>query len=167
MSAEQEVVRQGKVVTIEYELRLDNGELVDTTEGREPLEYLQGGGEIIPALEEAIEGMAVGEQKRVVLEAQDAFGEYDPRGRLTIPRAQFPPDLDLIPNTELYLRDAEGRPIPAYVVSVTDDEVVLDLNHPLAGERLTFDVTVQHVRDATPEELAHGHAHPRGTAPHG
>ncbi|MDQ7028312.1 MAG: peptidylprolyl isomerase [Ardenticatenia bacterium] len=167
MSTEQQVVRQGKVVTIDYQLRLDSGEVVDTTEGREPLEYLQGGGEIIPALEEAIEGMAVGDHKQVVLEAQDAFGEYDPRGRLTIPRAQFPPDLELIPNTELYLRDTEGHPIPAYIVSVTEENVVLDLNHPLAGERLTFDVTVQHVRDATPEELAHGHVHSRGTSSHG
>ncbi len=159
MSAERQVVRSGKVVTIDYDLRLDSGEVVDTTEGREPLEYLQGGGEIIPALEEAIEGMAVGESKRIVLEAEEAFGEYDPRGRLAIPREQFPPDLDLIPNTELYLRDSAGNPVPAYIVSVTDTEVVLDLNHPLAGERLTFDVTVRNVRDATPEELSHGHAH--------
>lgn len=166
MSDERQVVKGGKVVTIDYDLRLDSGEVVDTTQGREPLEYLQGGGEIIPALEEAIEGMAVGESKRIVLEPEDAFGEYDPRGRLSIPRAQFPPDLDLIPNTELYLRDSAGNPIPAYIVSVTDTEVVLDLNHPLAGERLTFDVTVRGVRDATPEELSHGHAHHGDEPPH-
>jgi FKBP-type peptidyl-prolyl cis-trans isomerase SlyD len=147
------------VVSLDYTLRLDDEEVIDTSEGQEPLEFLQGRGEIIPGLEQALYGMAVGDEKDVVVAPADGYGEQDPDAFEFVERDVFPPDMDLKSGMGLRMRDSSGQALVAYVTEVRPEEVVLDFNHPLAGETLYFSVKIADLRLATSEELAHGHAH--------
>lgn len=165
MAEENHTVRDEMVVSLDYTLRLDDGEVVDTSEDREPLEYIHGKSQIIPGLEEELEGMAVGDEKDVVLEPADAYGDVDPDARQTVPRDAFPEDLDLTRGMPLSMRDRDtGETLQAYVVDIRDDSVLLDFNHPLAGETLHFHVEIDDVRPASDEEIAHGHVHGEGHA---
>lgn len=156
----EEKVRDGLVVGIDYVMTLSDGEVIDTTEGDEPLEILQGAGEVVEGLEKALYGMQVGERKHVVVPPAEGFGEYEEDSEMAMPRSEFPRDFELEEGMEIYVQtDEDAEPIPVYVVNVDRDEVVVDFNHPLAGETLHFDVTVRSLRPATSEELAHGHAH--------
>jgi len=159
----EERVRDGLVVGIDYVMSLESGEVVDTTEGEEPLEILQGAGEVVEGLEKALYGLRVGESKHVVVPPEEGFGEYEEDSEVAMPRSEFPRDFELEEGMEIYMQtDEDDEPVPAYVVSVDRNEVVVDFNHPLAGETLHFDVTVRSLRPATSEELAHGHAHSDG-----
>ena len=150
------------VVSLDYTLHLDDGEVIDTSKGQEPLEILQGRGQIIPGLEQAIYGMAVGDEKDVVVAPADGYGEDDPDAFELVDRDVFPPDLNLNPGMGLRMRDGSGQALVAYVAEVRPEGVVLDFNHPLAGETLHFRVKIAGLRSATSEELAHGHAHEPG-----
>jgi FKBP-type peptidyl-prolyl cis-trans isomerase SlyD len=136
--------------------------VIDTSQDQEPLEYLQGRGQIIPGLEQAVYGMAVGEEKDVVVAPADGYGEHDPDAYEMVDRDVFPADLNLEPGIGLRMRDDEGQALVAYVEEVRPDGVVLDFNHPLAGETLHFNVQIAGLRSATSEELEHGHAHEPG-----
>lgn len=159
-----ENVRDGLVVGIDYTMTLANGETVDTTAGEEPLEILQGAGEVIEGLEHALYGMRIGESKKVVVSPEQGFGEYQEEdSRLTVSRADFPEDFGWEEGMEVYVQtDDDEEPESAYVVRVDDEEVELDFNHPLAGQTLQVNVTVRSLRPATEEELEHGHAHHDG-----
>ena len=157
------IVGDDMVVTLDYTLRLDDGEIVDSTEGEEPLEILQGFGQIIPGLEDALYGMAVGEEKDVVVPPEQAYGEVDEDDYETLPRNVFPADMPLEPGMILDLQDTNtGESLEATIAEVQGDTVLLDLNHPLAGETLHFHVKVTGLRLATDEELEHGHVHEDG-----
>ena len=149
------------VVSLDYTLRLDDGEIVDTSisDDREPLQFLQGRGQIIPGLEQALSGMAVGDEKDVVVEPAEGYGERNPEDVEFVEHTVFPPDLDLEPGMLLRMRDDKGRAFETYVAEVRPDGVLLDFNHPLAGETLHFNVKIIDLRRATSEELAHGHVH--------
>jgi FKBP-type peptidyl-prolyl cis-trans isomerase SlyD len=147
------------VVSLDYALQLDDGQIVDSSAGRDPLEFLQGHGQIIPGLEQALYGMAVGEEKKVVVAPRDGYGEREAATVQEVPREAFAPDVELTPGMALELHDTSGHPVLAFIAEVGPESVVLDLNHPLAGETLHFDVTVAGLRAATSEELAHGHSH--------
>ena len=147
------------VVGLDYTLRLDDGETIDTSADQEPLEFLQGRGQIIPGLEQALYGMAVDDQKDVVVAPAEGYGEKDPEAFELVARDVFPSDLDLRPGGGLRMRDESGQAVVAYVAEVRPEDVVLDFNHPLAGETLYFEVRIAALRPATSEELAHGHAH--------
>jgi FKBP-type peptidyl-prolyl cis-trans isomerase SlyD len=146
------------VVTLEYTLSV-NGEVVDTSEGGRPIRFIQGQQQIIKGLEDELYGMSVGESKDVIVEPEAGYGEIDPENFAEIPRDQFPTEIPLEPGVELELKDEEGEIIDARIVSVQDDTVRLDFNHPLAGEQLHFQVKIVDLRGATPEELDHGHVH--------
>jgi FKBP-type peptidyl-prolyl cis-trans isomerase SlyD len=163
MTKHNAAVADGMVVKLDYTLTLSNGEVYDSSEDSGPLEYLHGQGQLIPGLEEALYGMAVGEQKDVVVTPEMGYGEYDPAAVQSLERDMFPADLELEPGMpiDLYDEDADEE-IEAFVSEVTDDEVVVDFNHPLAGETLSFHVRIAGVREATSEELEHGHAHSDG-----
>jgi FKBP-type peptidyl-prolyl cis-trans isomerase SlyD len=152
-------VTDGLVVSLDYTLRLDDGEVIDTSTGQAPLEFLQGQGQIIPGLEQALYGMAVDDRKDVVVAPADGYGELDPDAFELVDRDVFPPDLDLRPGIGLRMRDDSGQALDAYVAEVRPDAVLLDFNHPLAGETLYFQVKVAGLRSASSEELAHGHVH--------
>jgi len=152
-----EVVDNKKVVAIEYTMTLDDGSLIDATKG-EPFVFLFGVGEIFPKLEEEMKGMKVGEEKDVVLEPDDAFGEYDPEAVQVIPQEYFG-DEEPVVGMQYYAHFEDGNEVPFYVKDVKDGNVTIDFNHPFAGHRIHFHIKIVNVRDASPEELEHGHAH--------
>ncbi|NOZ71373.1 MAG: peptidylprolyl isomerase [Chloroflexi bacterium] len=148
------------VVSLSYVLQLDNDEIVDSAGSADPLEYLQGAGNIIPGLEQQLYGMAVGDEKKVTVVPADAYGEYDPEAMTFVPIDAFPTDLELEEGMGLQMRDSNtGEVVVAYVEDIQPNGVVLNLNHPLAGQTLHFQVQVVNLRQATSEELAHGHVH--------
>ena len=151
-------VMDGRVVSMDYSLHID-GELVDTSEGGEPLDYLHGAGNIIPGLESELDGMAVGETKSVTVAPEAGYGEHDPEAFMDVPRREFPAEIPLEIGTELQLQDQDGQPMYARIDEINDDTVTLDFNHPLAGKELHFEVTIMAIREPTEEELAHGHVH--------
>lgn len=159
MTHNELTVSDDVVVSLDYTLRLDDGEVVDSSEGEEPLQFIQGHGEIVPGLEQALYGMAVGEEKELVVRPEDGYGELDPDAYQTIPRDAFPQELELEPGLGLELEDEEGETMLAFVAEIRPDNVLLDFNHPLAGETLYFKVKVVDLRPATEEELEHDHVH--------
>ncbi len=152
------------VVSLEYTLRLDDDEIVDTSIGGEPLEFVQGQGQIIPGLERALYGMGIGDEMKVAVSPEDGYGELDDEAYEEVPASAFPADMTLEPGMQLQVSDASGEVYPAYVAEIRADTVMLDFNHPLAGETLNFDVKVVGLRAATAEELEHGHVHGHGHA---
>ena len=151
-------VEDGQVVSMEYTLRVD-GEILDSSSGQEPLEFLQGAGNIIPGLEQELYGMAIGESKLVVVQPEDGYGTIDAEAFVEVPREQFPSDIPLEEGIEIQVTDENGTPMNARIDSVTDDTVTLDFNHPLAGKELQFDAKIIGLRAATEEENEHGHVH--------
>lgn len=155
-------VKDGMVVSLDYTLQRDNGDMIDSSAGQEPLEYLQGAGQIIPGLEQALYGLSIGDERMVVVSPADGYGEIDPEAMQLVPLSAFPADMELAPGMLLQVRNQYGEVSQAWVASIESDAVVLDFNHPLAGETLRFQAKVVGLRDATAEELAHGHAHAHG-----
>jgi FKBP-type peptidyl-prolyl cis-trans isomerase SlyD len=148
----------GKVVSVNYTLTGDDGGVLDSSSGEEPLVYLHGYDGLLPGLEKGLEGLEPGQRSEVHLKAEDAYGAYDPEAVIEATRDQFPEDLVLEPGLEVAARSDEGT-MTFRVLEVREDRAVLDGNHPLAGQNLHFDVEVLEVRDATAEEIAHGHVH--------
>jgi FKBP-type peptidyl-prolyl cis-trans isomerase SlyD len=148
------------VVSLDYTLHLEGDEEVfDTSAGQEPLEFIQGRGHIIPGLEQAVYGMAVGHKKEVVVQPDEGYGELDSDAFQLIPRDSFPPTMEIEVGMELELHDDDGEVLEATIAELHPDSVMLDFNHPLAGETLYFDVEVIGLRPATDEELEHDHVH--------
>lgn len=158
MSEAKRVIGDNDVVTLEYTLTVD-GEVVDSSEVYGPISFIQGQHQIIPGLEKALYGMAVGESKRVEVPPAEGYGEPDPEAMLEVPADEFPPEIPLEPGVGIQLRDPSGQVFDAFIERVEGDTVVLNFNHPLAGKTLQFEVKVVAIREATPEELAHGHVH--------
>ena len=146
------------VVAIDYSLRVDN-EVIDSSAGHEPLEYLQGRQNIIPGLEKELLGMAIGESKEVSVSPAEGYGEHDPEAFMEVPKNQFPENIPVEVGTELQVENEEGQPTYARIDKVENNVVTLNFNHPLAGKDLHFSVTVLALRAANEEELAHGHVH--------
>jgi FKBP-type peptidyl-prolyl cis-trans isomerase SlyD len=160
MGTHKDVVEKDKVVSMHYTLRDEDGDILDSSAGRGPLQFIQGAGQIVPGLEASLYGMHVGDEKQVTVKPEDAYGEVDPDAFQIVPRDRFPDDIDLEEGMGLRMRDSEtGEVVEAYVVEARANGVLLDLNHPLAGETLDFQVRIEHVRPATKDELAHGHVH--------
>jgi FKBP-type peptidyl-prolyl cis-trans isomerase SlyD len=156
-------VQDGLVVSLDYTLRLQGGQIVDSSSGKAPLEFLPGQGNIIPGLEQALYGMAIGEEKDVVVAPVDGYGERDPNALQIVPRNSFPADLELTVGRTLHMRDSNTQQVfQATVKEVHKDSAVLDFNHPLAGETLHFHVKIASLRQPTDEELEHGHVHSGG-----
>lgn len=153
------------VVAIDYTLKDDDGEVLDTSQGREPLSYLHGSGGIIPGLERELEGKSVGHEMQVSIAAADAYGERNESLRQEVPRAQFAEIDDLEVGMQFRV-DTNNGPMMITIVEVSDELVTIDGNHPLAGMALHFDVAIRGVREATAEELEHGHAHGPGGHDH-
>ncbi len=151
-------VEDGQVVSMDYTLRVD-GEVVDTSKGHAPLEFIQGTGNIIPGLERELYGLTIGANKKVSVAAADGYGELDPEAYADVPRAEFPDNIPLEKGIEIQVRDPSNNPMYARIDTFTDESVKLDFNHPLAGKTLSFDVTIVALRGASPEELDHGHVH--------
>jgi len=135
-----ESVSNGKVISLEYTLKLDDNQVVDSNVGKDPLTYKQGANQIIPGVEVAVEGMTVGQAKSVVVEPPDGYGNVNPEAIQEIPKEKVPQDVKV--GTQLHGKDASGQEIRPTVREIRDDTVLLDFNHPLAGKTLFFDLKV-------------------------
>jgi len=155
------------VVSIHYTLTDDGGETLDTSSGGAPLTYLHGADNIIPGLESALTGKNVGDEVDVTIAPAEAYGEIDAELVQAVPREAFEGIDDIVPGMQFEARSPEGHAQVVVVEDVTDEEVVIDGNHPLAGKTLHFAVKVEDVREASEEELAHGHVHGPGGHAHG
>lgn len=149
------------VVGIEYTLKDNAGGVVDSNVGGDPLYFIQGMGTIVPGLEIALNGRVLGESFDVEVKAADGYGEYDESRKRGIPRASVPQLADAKPGMMLQASGPEGVSVVT-VAEVTDTEIVIDGNHPMAGKDLFFSIRIADIRKATDEELAHGHIHGPG-----
>jgi FKBP-type peptidyl-prolyl cis-trans isomerase SlyD len=155
-----------KAVAIHYTLRDEGGETLDTSRGRDPLNYLQGAGNIVAGLEKALAGKAAGDTVRVTLAPEEAYGQRDDKEIRNVPLRKLSADGKLGPGARVRVQAPGGFQL-GVVQSLKGDYAMVDLNHPLAGMRLDFEVEVMAVRDATAEELTHGHVHAPGDHHHG
>ncbi len=154
-------ITSGSVVSIDYKLTDDNKQTIDSSEGKAPLTYLHGQGQLIPGLEKALEGKTVGENIVVTVLPAEGYGERDEAKIGTIPRKNIQGVGDLKEGMQLSSGE-EGGHQSVTVTKIDGDNVTIDANHPLAGQNLNFDVTVKDIREATKEELDHGHVHGPG-----
>jgi FKBP-type peptidyl-prolyl cis-trans isomerase SlyD len=150
-----------KVVSIHYTLTNSDGTVLDSSSGGHPLAYLHGFGNIIPGLENALEGKATGDKLEVTVEPEQGYGARDERLVQAVPRSAFKGVDELAPGMQFQAQGPQGTRL-VVVTEVAEDVVTVDANHPLAGQTLHFDVEVSEVRDATAEELEHGHVHGPG-----
>jgi FKBP-type peptidyl-prolyl cis-trans isomerase SlyD len=157
--AQLQTIAGDTVVGLAYTLKNDAGEVLDQSEGDDLLFYLHGHDNIVPGLERKLSGRQVGEKLQVSVVAADGYGERDVRGEQKVPRDAFPNDMPLEPGMQLATQDEDGNMIPLWVVKVEPQVVHIDMNHPLAGQTLHFDVEIKSVRAASAEELDHGHPH--------
>ena len=155
-------VARNRVVRIDYTLTDDNAQVLDSSEDSAPLTYLHGGGSIIPGLEAALEGKRAGESLTVRIEPADAYGERDDSLVQSVSREMFEDSDAIQVGMQFHSSDDEGEARVVTVTGTDADNVTVDGNHPLAGVPLNFAVTIVEVRDASAEELAHGHAHGAG-----
>ena len=151
-------IEENSVVILDYTLKVDGG-VVDTSEGSEPIEFIQGQGQIIPGLENELYGMSIGDSKDVIVSPSQGYGEIDSDAFADIPRGEFPPNIPLEEGVALQLKDQDGNVLEAHIVEAGEKTVRLNFNHPLAGKELHFSVKVVGIRDASAEEISHGHVH--------
>lgn len=165
MSQQSQVAAPGKVVGIYFTLKDKNGTVLDTNRrGGKPMPYLHGSNNILPALEKALEGKAKNDFVDVVLAPDQAYGAKKPELIHKLERKAFPPNVELKPGLRFSGKDPQGRMRTMLVLGVEGDAITVDENHPLADQELHFEVTLCGVRDATAEEIAHGHPHGPGSA---
>lgn len=137
--------KAGDTVQIHYTGTLDNGEQFDSSVGSEPLEFTLGGGQVIAGFEKGVLGMNIGDKKTIRIPSNEAYGEYDDALVIQMPREELPA-LNYELGTELVMQQASGRSIPVIVIDTNDEAIVLDANHPLAGEALTFELELVAIR---------------------
>jgi FKBP-type peptidyl-prolyl cis-trans isomerase SlyD len=152
------VVGANRAVSVQYTLSGSDGAEIES--GR--IDYLHGHQNIIPGLESGLEGAAVGEKRQVEVPPGLAYGERAETELQRVPRQAFPADIEVTAGMQFHARGPDGESMPVWVAGVEDGVVLIDLNHPLAGETLTFDVEILAVREASEEEMHHGHIHGPG-----
>jgi len=159
-------VEKNKVVSFAYTLKDDDGEILDQAGADQPLVYLHGVGGIIRGIESALESKSVGDAFEVSVSPEDAYGDYDDDQVRQIER-QFFEDMEDIEVGSMLLLETEDETLEAEVIEIQDDFIVVDCNHELAGLNLHFEILVTDIRDATAEEIEHGHVHGEGGHDHG
>lgn len=155
------LIKPNAVVAIHYTLTDNEGAVLDSSTGKQPLTYLHGSGNIIPGLERALDGKKAGDKLAASIEPQDGYGEIIEEMIQVVPRTTFPEDAVIEIGTRFSAQTERG-PLTVVVTNMDDGQITVDGNHPLAGETLNFDVSVETVRAATDEELQHGHVHGAG-----
>ena len=154
-----DTIIDGAVALIHYTLTNDQGEVLDSSEGGDPLPYLHGARNIVPGLEKELIGMKVGESKNVDVAPEEGYGVVNPAMIQTVARAQFPPEADVEPGVQFLMQGDNGQSMPIWVTKVENEMVTIDANHPLAGQTLHFAVTIAGVREATSCETGCGYPH--------
>jgi FKBP-type peptidyl-prolyl cis-trans isomerase SlyD len=160
-------INQNKIASLSYTLKNDNGDILDTADESHPFLYMHGVGGIIKGLEKALEDKKAGDSFTVMVLPEDAYGERDDKLVEAVPRDMFEgiPEDELKAGAQFHAQTADGNQVIT-IASVEGDTVNIDANHPLAGETLHFDVAVNEVREATEEEIEHGHPHMPGGCGH-
>lgn len=158
-------IEANKVVSIDYTLKNDAGDVLDQSTPENPLNYLHGHNNLIPGLENALAGAATGDDVKASIPPAEAYGDYDENLIQAVPRNLFQGVDQVEPGMQFQAQTGQGMQVVT-VRDVDDESVTIDANHALAGETLHFDVTVKDVRDASEEELAHGHVHGPGGHEH-
>jgi FKBP-type peptidyl-prolyl cis-trans isomerase SlyD len=156
------LIATNKAVSIDYTLTNDAGEVIDSSAGGAPLVYLHGTGNLIVGLEKALEGKQAGDEVKVAIEPEEAYGEYSAELVATLGRDMFEGVEELEVGMQFHASAPDGGMQIVTIRDIDGDNVIVDGNHPLAGQRLHFDVKIVAVRDASPEEIAHGHIHGEG-----
>jgi len=141
-------VQNDLYVSVEYKGTLENGEVFDTSEGRQPLEIQMGAGQLISGFENQLMGMSLNEKKTFTLEPEEAYGEKKEGLTQSFEKSQLPPDVNLEMGQMIALQTQEGQHVPATVIGITDKEFVVDVNHPLAGKKLTFEIEIVGISEA-------------------
>jgi len=141
-------IKAGDTVAIHYTGTLLDGTVFDSSNGRDPLEFVVGSGQVIPGLDSALPGMAVGDKKKVEIACADAYGPINPAMRQAVPREGIPADIPLDIGTQLQMQTSDGQALPVIVVEADEATVTLDANHPLAGKDLIFDIEIMRIGDA-------------------
>jgi FKBP-type peptidyl-prolyl cis-trans isomerase SlyD len=154
-----DAIADGLVAIIHYTLKNDAGEVLDSSDGGDPLPYLHGASNIVPGLERELAGLAVGASKDVDVKPEEGYGTVNPDMIQEVPRDAFPDDAPVEPGAQFMMQGENGQGIPIWVTQVTETTVTIDGNHPLAGETLHFSIKVEGIREPTDEEKAHGHPH--------
>ena len=161
-------LEDGRVGLLVYTLRDDEGEVLDRNDASDPLPYLHGAQNIVPGLEQALAGAKVGDRLEVSVPPEKGYGLREEGATLDVPRAQFPPNVEIVPGMHFFAHGPDGGHEVIWVTEVAAEVVKVDRNHPLAGVTLNFEVEVVGIREATDDERAHGHPHgPDGTSGHG
>lgn len=157
-------ISKNKVVLLQYELHIGSGELVDSADAAHPFAFIHGLGQTLPAFDAKLEGLNIGDEFAFSLSADDAYGQPNEADVVTIPKEVFGDitDDELKVGAELPMQDGDGHQFYGIVQEIQPQFIVMDFNHPLVGESLDFKGKVLNVREATPEELSHGHAHGEG-----
>ncbi|MGL5251699.1 MAG: FKBP-type peptidyl-prolyl cis-trans isomerase [Moraxella sp.] len=155
-------INNNQVVQFHYTLKDDEGNIIDQSPEGQPLAYLHGYQNIIPGLEAQLVGKAVGDKFTASVEPADAYGEFDDAAVQEVPRENFQGVDNIQAGMQFQSQTEDGHVMLVTVKDVQDDMVIVDANHPLAGKKLHFDVEIADIREATPEELQHGHAHGAG-----
>ncbi|MBU2044983.1 MAG: peptidylprolyl isomerase [Candidatus Omnitrophica bacterium] len=138
---EEMAIKDGSKVFFDYNLTVD-GEVIDSSDGRTPLEYIQGQNQIVPGLEKALLGLKAGDEKTVTVSPEEGYGLIDPEALREVPKTSLPPELELQVGMVLGMQGPSGRPLPVKVSEIKDESVIMDFNHPLAGKELNFKVKV-------------------------
>ncbi|MBT8377952.1 MAG: peptidylprolyl isomerase [Ignavibacteria bacterium] len=155
-------VEMNKVIIFNYTLKDDTGTVLDSSENKEPLSFLSGSNTILPKLEKTLTGMIIGSKKNVKLSTEDAYGDYKEEAVQTVNKDQFPKEAQLTVGASYMANSPDGKQMPFVITEVKEQDITVDFNHPLAGKDLEFDVELIDVREATPEEMQHGHVHGPG-----
>lgn len=161
------MIKQNSVVSMHYTLKDAQGEVLDSSEGQEPLTYLHGAGNIIVGLEEQLLDKKVGDQVNAVVSAEKGYGQPVDALIQTVPKEAFGAEIDKVAVGMRFQAETEQGPVPVVVTAVDETTVTVDGNHPLAGKELHFDVTIADIREATQEEVDHGHIHEAGAQKEG
>lgn len=160
-----QAIANNRVVTIDYTLKDDDGDILDASQNGD-FSYLHGAENIIPGLERVLDGKQSGDSVSVSIEPKDGYGAVDPDRIQVVPRDMFEDDAQIEPGMQFHAQSPEGDMMIITVTEVDGDEVTIDGNHTMAGMNLHFDVDIIDVRDATADELAHGHVHGAGGCDH-
>ncbi|MGD9898992.1 MAG: peptidylprolyl isomerase [Calditrichaceae bacterium] len=155
-------IKPDQVVTVHFTLKDESGTTLEVADKNQPYSFISGRDQILPKLEEKISTMLINSKGTVELLPEDAYGEFEENAIQKASRADFPEDLELEEGMNFMADMGDGKQLPFFIKEIENDEITIDFNHPLAGKSLTFDLELVDVRDASPEELAHGHVHGAG-----
>ncbi|MET0634758.1 MAG: peptidylprolyl isomerase [Chitinophagaceae bacterium] len=143
-------VKSGDKVRVHYHGKLNNGETFDKSEGRDPLEFEVGSGQVIKGFDDGVTGMSIGEKKTILIPAENAYGPRNPEMLIEMPKERFPEDMELEVGMPLAMSDGQGQQFQVVITEIKDDAVMLDANHPLAGQDLTFDLELVEIVGGKP-----------------